>query len=323
MTRLSGIQLLTLSFVLWALAVWLFDAPHPTEAEPAAATETTARASGETKENSETGTREAARGETTTASASRGAADQGGTTPSNPGAGLGSPPPRTESEGTGIERGSVTSTGGASESPAPDTSTPTVASGDGSQVALAPARVDGDVGAGATTVPRAPGPESAAGGPGFPGSPVPDGVAGNAGRPGAPPAPGQPHPWFEYSRSRPPPPPGADVSAAGGNPVEAQLNAARRAAWEGRFADALAHYRVAARLRPNDYAVWGEMGNVLWTMRRWSEAAYALEGAATLLVRAGELRAASELVPAVGRLDPDAAYRVQRLLWAAAQRQSG
>ena len=65
------------------------------------------------------------------------------------------------------------------------------------------------------------------------------------------------------------------------------------------------------------------MGNVLWTMRRWSEAAYALEGAATLLVRAGELRAASELVPAVGRIDPDAAYRVQRLVWAATQRQSG
>ena len=65
------------------------------------------------------------------------------------------------------------------------------------------------------------------------------------------------------------------------------------------------------------------MGNVLWAMQRWSEAVYALEGAATLLVRIGELRAANELLPAVGRIDPDAAYRVQRLLWAAAQGQSG
>ena len=102
-----------------------------------------------------------------------------------------------------------------------------------------------------------------------------------------------------------------------------QIDAARRAAWEGRLADALAHYRAAARLRPNDYVVWGEMGNVLWTMQRWSEAAYALEGAATLLVRAGELRAASDLVPAVGLIDPDAAYRVQRLLWTSSQRQPG
>ena len=123
--------------------------------------------------------------------------------------------------------------------------------------------------------------------------------------------------------SRPPPPARPSSSAADGSAVAGQLNAARRAAWEGRFADALSHYRAAARLRPNDYVVWGEMGNVLWTMRRWSEAAYALEGAATLLVRAGELRAASELVPAVGRIDPDAAYRVQRLVWAATQRQSG
>jgi len=292
MTRLSGIQLLALSFVLWALAVWLFDTPHPTETESTAATETTGHASGGTKEDSDAGTGEAA----TAVSASGAPADGGGTIPSDPDTGVGSSPPRAASERTGIETGSVTSRAGTPESPAAGTPTPTAASGDGSRVALAPAPAGGDMGADTTTVPRAT---------------------------GAPPAPSQPHPWFEHPSSRPPPPPGSDVSAAEGNPVEAQLNAARRAAWEGRFADALAHYRAAARLRPNDYVVWGEMGNVLWTMQRWSEAAYALEGAATLLVRAGELGAASELVPAVGRIDPDAAYRVQRLLWAAAQRQSG
>ncbi|MCY4221146.1 MAG: hypothetical protein OXC25_04220 [Thiotrichales bacterium] len=87
--------------------------------------------------------------------------------------------------------------------------------------------------------------------------------------------------------------------------------------------DAIAHYRAAARLRPDDHVVWGEMGNVLWTMQRWPEAAYALEGAATLLIRAGELRAANELVPAVGRIDRQAAYRIERLLWDASQRQPG
>ena len=118
-------------------------------------------------------------------------------------------------------------------------------------------------------------------------------------------------------------PPRPGYPAADHDPIAAQLDAGRRAAWEGRYSDALAHYRAAARLRPDDYVVWGEMGNVLWTMRRWSEAAYALEGAATLLVRAGELRAASELVPSVGRIDPDAAYRIQQRVWAAAQRHSG
>ena len=303
MTRLSGIRLLALSIVLWALAVWLFDAPNPTATESTEATKTTAHASGETKEDSETGAGEAARGETMTVSASGTPAEQGGAAPSTPDTGVGSPPPQAASERTGAGTDSVTSPGRAEGSPA--------AAGGGSRVALAPAHTAGGIAPDATSVPA------------IPGSSVPDGAAGNAGRPGVPPAPGQPHPWFGHPLSRPPPPPGSDFSAADGSPVEAQLNAARRAAWEGRFADALAHYRAAARLRPNDYVVWGEMGNVLWTMQRWSEAAYALEGAATLLVRAGELRAASELVPAVGRIDRQAAYRVQRLLWAAAQRQSG
>ena len=128
-------------------------------------------------------------------------------------------------------------------------------------------------------------------------------------------------PRFESAPSRLPPPPG--YAALDDGAISGQLNAARRAAWEGRSADAVAHYRAAARLRPDDHVVWGEMGNVLWTMRRWPEAAYALEGAATLLVRAGELRAASELVPAVGRIDRQAAYRIERLLWEATQRQPG
>ena len=298
-----------------------FDAPHPAEAESTATTETTARTSGETKEDTDTGAGEAARVETTTVSASGTATDQGGTSRR-----IRTWAPtvlrsRLHRRAPASQPGSETSPVGTSESPAAGAPAPTVASGDGSRVALAPARAGGDAGADATTVPRTT--EPATGGAAAPGLPVPDGAAGNAGRPVAPPAPGQPHPWFEPPPSRLPPPSGRDFSAADGDPVEAQLNAARRAAWEGRFPEALAHYRAAARLRPNDYVVWGEMGNVLWTMQRWSEAAYALEGAATLLVRAGELRAASALVPAVGRLDPDAAYRVQRLLWAAAQRQSG
>lgn len=314
MTRLSGIRLLALSFALWALAVWLFDTPLPAETESAVAA---SHAPGEAKEDSGAGAE--ARDETAAVSASGTPADQGGTKPPNPDAEVGSPSDQVASGPTGIGTDSTASPGGVPESPVDGTRAPVAASGDGSRLATAPGQMDGD----RTNVPNTTGTESVTGGLVTPGRPVPDGGAGSPGWPGAPPAPGQPNPWFDHPLSRPPPPARSDFSVADGNAVEAQLNAARRAAWQGRFTDALAHYRAAARLRPNDYVVWGEMGNVLWTMQRWSEAAYALEGAATLLLRAGELRAASELVPAVGRLDPDAAYRIQRLLWAAAQRQAG
>ncbi len=94
------------------------------------------------------------------------------------------------------------------------------------------------------------------------------------------------------------------------------MEAARKAAWEGRLSDALAHYRVAADIDPESHVVWGEMGNVLWRMQQWAQAAYALEGAAILLVDEGEFRAALELMPAVESIDQDAAHRIRYHLWA-------
>ena len=175
------------------------------------------------------------------------------------------------------------------------------------------------------TVPAAGAPAADAGSvasrPITPGTSTVEGVGKDRGAGDSPLASAPALPRFESPPPHLPPPPGYPALDDGA--VARQLNAARRAAWEGRFTDAVAHYRAAARLRPDDHVVWGEMGNVLWTMRRWPEAAYALEGAATLLVRAGELRAASELVPAVGRIDRQAAYRIERLLWEAAQRRPG
>ena len=310
MTRLSGIQLLAVSLVLWALAVWVFSAPHPVETETTAAAGTTAQPTGEKAKEPGTGTSESAVAEVTTAPSA--AAGQGAAAPPDPATGVGDSRLRDVSEHTGIETASEPSTAGAPATPPAEIRTPPAAIGDSSQIALAPAPASGDPAAG-----------SAAGSSMIPGDSTAGSPQGSVGRPDVPPDSAPPPPWFEHPMSRPPPPAQSSSSAADGSAAAGQLNAARRAAWEGRFADALSHYRAAARLRPNDYVVWGEMGNVLWTMRRWSEAAYALEGAATLLVQAGELRTASELVPAVGRIDPDAAYRVQRLVWAAAQRQSG
>ena len=300
MTRLSGIQLLAVSTVLWALAVWIFSVPQPAETETATATGTTAQATGEKAQEPGTGASESATAEIPSTPTAAG--------PTIPDPGAGDPPPRDAPKHTGIATAAAPSTAGVPATPRTEIRTPPAASGDSSRIALAPAPAGGD-----------PAAAPAAAGPMIPGDSAAGSPRGSAGWAEVPPGPARPTPWFEHPLSRPPPPARSDFQARDRDPVAGQINAARRAAWEGRFADALSHYRAAARLRPNDYVVWGEMGNVLWTMRRWPEAAYALEGAATLLVRTGELRAASELVPAVGRIDPDAAYRVQRLLWAAAQ----
>ena len=136
--------------------------------------------------------------------------------------------------------------------------------------------------------------------------------------------PAYPQTRYDYppAYSMPPSRPGGGANRRG-NVVAHEFSSARRAAWEGRLADAVDHYRAAARILPGNYEVWGEMGNVLWQMGRWPEAAYALEGAATLLVQAGELQTASGLVPAVGSLNPDAARRIQERVRAALQRYPG
>lgn len=321
MTRLSGIQLLVLSLALWALAVWIFGTPHSTS------TETAARAPDAKTEEPDpgTGASEPARAEAATAPSSAALSNPGSAAPPNPGPEAGGSPPRAAPERTGIETASAPPPAGAPAIPPAGTPAPPIATGDGSRIAPAPA--GGRPALGAATSPVATASEPAPRGPIPPWDSAAAGARDRAGSPGAPPpAAARPPAGFEHPSSRPPPPARSGIAATGGNAdkaVAGQLDAARRAAWEGRLADALAHYRAAARLRPNHYVVWGEMGNVLWTMQRWSEAAYALEGAATLLVRAGELRAADELVPVVGSIDPEAAYRVRRLLWTAAQRQSG
>ena len=320
MARLSGIRLLILGTVLWALAVWIFGAPPP--AETPAATETAAAPA---STGATAGTGAGASGspgiETTAASVPPAAADQPPAMSPNPDAAAGSPPLRTGSAGIA----------GAAPAPA------SAATGDGARIALAPAS-GGSAPSGGSAAPAPAAAPSAApagltasdaagtGARPAPGAPLPPRAPETGGArtgvddSGIPPPP---DPRFEHPLPVPPPPARPGGAAADGSAVAGAINAARRAAWEGRLVDALAHYRAAARIQPDLHVVWGEMGNVLWEMRRWSEAAYALEGAATLLVRAGELRAASELVPAVGRIDPEAAYRVQRLLWVAAQRLSG
>ena len=310
MTLPSGIKVLILSIVLWGGAVWFLGAPHPAPTEASATTETAATpiSAGTTA----AGADGSAGAETAAAAASTTEASV--TAAVSPGSG-------TAAGGASVRSGSADATAAV---PAPGSA----ATGAGTRIAAAPA--NGDAAVAPPAPPSTPAASDttdatakpAAGSPLPPPAPeagsVRDSVADSPIRPPLPPPA-----WLEHPLSRPPLPARPGSGTADGSVVAAQINAARRAAWEGRLADALAHYQAAARMRPDLHVVWGEMGNVLWTMRRWPEAAYALEGAATLLARAGELRAASELVPAMESIDPDAAYRVKQLLWAAVQRQSG
>lgn len=315
MTRLSGIRVLALSFALWALAAWIFGSPDP------AAPETAAKAAQETTSEPGTGVAEGVRADAVAVHVPPDPADRD------------SPP----SQDRDADPASASSLTGATRA-AEGTAAPAVPAA-GSQIARAPAAPpaipDGEPAAAIPTVPSQAPETVAAGAPTT--SPTAPNVGSRQGDAagigsypsdaGTPPASIRPAPWLDPSMPRPPRPPGTPPrpggAAADRGAVAAQVDAARRAAWEGRLADALVHYRAAARAQPESYAVWGEMGNVLWAMGRWPEAAYALEGAATLLVGAGELRAANALLPAVRNIDPDAARRIQQRLWAASRRQPG
>lgn len=317
MTRLSGIRVLALSFGLWALAAWIFGSPDPAAPGPAA------KAAQETISEPGTGVAEGVRADAIVVYVPPETADLD-STPS---------PDRDADPASAPSRPGATRTAEGMAAPAVPAA--------GSQIAhapVAPPAIPG--GEPAATIPIAPpqAPETAAAGVPItsPTAPAPNvgsrqgdtaGIGPYPSDAGTPPALVRSAPWLDPSIPRSPRPPGTPSRPGGATAdrgaVAAQIDAARRAAWEGRLADALVHYRAAARVQPKSYAVWGEMGNVLWAMGRWPEAAYALEGAATLLVGAGELRAANALLPAVRNIAPDAAHRIQQRLWAATRRSQG
>lgn len=359
MAWLTGIRTLVLSVVLWAFAVWIFSPPRPVATETVA--ETTARVAAEKTDKA--GMDESVQAGATTASAPPATATHDpASSPGLVHAPSGDSSPRT-ALASAAEGGTVPATpAAAGDGPhtAGAAIVPTLA---GDESAIAAAAVPGASDTprdGVESVPgvpivppvpgaaRVPGVPIAPSGPGaarVPGVsialPVPGAaswqedaagavsVTGDAGgTTDAPPASARPAPRFEPPIPRSLPPAGPSLrrpggAGAGDGAVADQINAARRAVWEGRLADALVHYRAAARIEPNSHVAWGEMGNVLWAMRRWPEAAYALEGAATLLAAVGELRAAHELLPAVRDIDPEAAQRVQRRLGAASRHRPG
>ena len=289
MIRFTGIHVVAVGVALWALAVWRLDAPKPPATVDVATAQSEAAPAGQPRAP-ESGTGRAPLAEPETAGA-----------PTTPTAPVDDPVAETTVAAVSPAPDPASSAPAAAVPRPTPSQSPATGEAAGDEPSLPPEPTWG--------VPRPPGAVER------PAGSVPGDV---------PRAPAHPPARYEYppTYSRRPSRPGGGVSGRG-NVVAYEFNSARRAAWEGRLADAVDHYRAAARIQPGNYEVWGEMGNVMWQLGRWSEAAYALEGAATLLVQAGELQTAIGLVPAVGSLDPDAARRIQERVRAALQRYPG
>ncbi|MBU2753664.1 hypothetical protein HFU84_01925 [Acidithiobacillus sp. CV18-2] len=92
------------------------------------------------------------------------------------------------------------------------------------------------------------------------------------------------------------------------------LMAARRAFWLGDYPVAIGDYRALINADPEQAALYGELGNVLWHAGQRNAAATAYAHAGRLLLIQGNYREAAALIPILMRLDPEAAANLQEEL---------
>ncbi|WP_348550356.1 hypothetical protein [Acidithiobacillus sp.] len=92
------------------------------------------------------------------------------------------------------------------------------------------------------------------------------------------------------------------------------LMAARRAYWQGDFPVAITDYQALITARPDQAALYGELGNVLWRSGQSIAAATAYAHAGNLLLMQGKYRQAAALIPILSHLDPGAAQHLQQEL---------
>jgi hypothetical protein len=90
--------------------------------------------------------------------------------------------------------------------------------------------------------------------------------------------------------------------------------AARRAYWQGDFPVAITDYQALITARPDQAALYGELGNVLWRSGQSIAAATAYAHAGNLLLMQGKYRQAAALIPILSHLDPGAAQHLQQEL---------
>lgn len=110
--------------------------------------------------------------------------------------------------------------------------------------------------------------------------------------------------------------PTATATATGAKPpITVDTVAEARAAYgRGDVAGAIRAYEAAAAIAPNDPAITGELGNVLWANGRMAEAAKAFHRAGLALVAAGRIAEAQALVEPIGKSNADLAADLSRAL---------
>ncbi len=105
---------------------------------------------------------------------------------------------------------------------------------------------------------------------------------------------------------------------------EAQYHLAqgRQALWHGKDQDALTYFRKAAALAPDNTAIQGELGNLLYRMGHWPEAVNQFFAVSELHLAAGEYQQVFEMLPLFHRLAPAKANELSRRLRHAQEPQS-
>ena len=107
------------------------------------------------------------------------------------------------------------------------------------------------------------------------------------------------------------------IPAAAKKPYEL-LAAAREAFWLHNYEDAEKNYRALTELEPENPDGYGELGNMYFSQGRWEEAAAAYYDAGIRLVREGHIDRARELVSVIRRLNGKQADELEKLISSAA-----
>ncbi len=96
--------------------------------------------------------------------------------------------------------------------------------------------------------------------------------------------------------------------------ITALWQTARRNAWEGNNDAAIGSYRELIKLQPDNYDVYGEMGNVLIQQGDAAGAVEAYSQAALILGKSGYPQAAWDVMNIVAQLDKDKAQQLHEVL---------
>lgn len=96
--------------------------------------------------------------------------------------------------------------------------------------------------------------------------------------------------------------------------LETGLTAARQAFWDGDRDQAEVLYLALTRDHPFETDIWGELGNLYFSMGRIDEAAQSYHSAGSVALQAGDLQHAKNIIGFLRGMDSDKADELHSLL---------